>query len=535
MDRLISAVNAFLGTIFVLVVATAITESATAVRITLLGSRAGLLYAGLVLAILAAWLRFRTVRGGSAARPAKSPDRRPSRGAQAEAARTASANAALDRALAALQPAAAPTAGASAQSPVVDPAILAAASQAIVFRQYFPPLHDDRHRSFFGGLPVAPADFAWPRAARGDSQPKPLHFVMQIDCAEVPAAAGLGLLPQHGVLHFFLDLEWGKGGCRVIYSSGSEGNWTEAAIPDDLGPAYGEAALYHWPWATAIAHCPITLPRWPFEPVAVAFDTLAAESADSHAGEQPREWSEIVGREAQIVAAQGAPVALQSFSVRDFTAIDGTIQRPFPNYPHDWRSIQIVSAQMLKTIADRRNDRHDRRYKDMPATERVAFFDAMAAEAQGWFEAAWRQAPFAAVPEDRRDRCWQWLTDRHDLSMLLLPEALTLAIEASLAASPEAAARVPARVAERLHARHALAVQGGSGVHVNTPDRMLALASDVQGNQLDRAATHLLLLELSSDEGLGHFFGEGVYQLWITPEDLQARRFDRVALTTDAY
>jgi hypothetical protein len=34
---------------------------------------------------------------------------------------------------------------------------------------------------------------------------------------------------------------------------------------------------------------------------------------------------------------------------------------------------------------------------------------------------------------------------------------------------------------------------------------------------------------------LGHHFGEGVYQFWITPADLRARRFDRVDLTADAY
>ena len=49
------------------------------------------------------------------------------------------------------------------------------------------------------------------------------------------------------------------------------------------------------------------------------------------------------------------------------------------------------------------------------------------------------------------------------------------------------------------------------------------------------AKTHLLLLELSSNEGLGHHFGEGVYQSWMTPDDLKAPRFDKEELTSDAY
>jgi uncharacterized protein YwqG len=69
-------------------------------------------------------------------------------------------------------------------------------------------------------------------------------------------------------------------------------------------------------------------------------------------------------------------------------------------------------------------------------------------------------------------------------------------------------ARIPAAVARRVHS---------------------------QGHQWDRAKTHLLLLELSSNEALGHEFGEGVYQFWITPGDLRTRRFDKVVLTADAY
>jgi Domain of unknown function (DUF1963) len=112
---------------------------------------------------------------------------------------------------------------------------------------------------------------------------------------------------------------------------------------------------------------------------------------------------------------------------------------------------------------------------------------------------------------------------------------VTLSIEASLVESQEAAARIPADVARRVHSRHALTVQSERGLFASTPDRMLAPPVDVQAHQWDRAKMHLLLLELSSNEALGHEFGEGVYQFWITPADLRARRFDKVVLTADAY
>jgi hypothetical protein len=112
---------------------------------------------------------------------------------------------------------------------------------------------------------------------------------------------------------------------------------------------------------------------------------------------------------------------------------------------------------------------------------------------------------------------------------------MTMAVEASLAHSREAAARIPSDVARRVHFRHALAIRTDKGLSANTPDRMLAPPVDVQGHQWDRAKTHLLLLEISTNPGLGHHFGEGVYQFWITPVDLKARRFDKVELTADAY
>jgi hypothetical protein len=156
-------------------------------------------------------------------------------------------------------------------------------------------------------------------------------------------------------------------------------------------------------------------------------------------------------------------------------------------------------------------------------------------EARTWFNRAALQFPFAAVPQAGSDQFWSWLADHAWLVRFVIGEALTMSIEASLIDSQEAAVRIPADVARRVHGRHVLAAQSKDGLFVTTPDRMLAPPVDVQGHQWERAKTHLLLLEISSNDGLGHHFGEGVYQFWITPDDLKARRFDKVELSSDAY
>ena len=69
--------------------------------------------------------------------------------------------------------------------------------------------------------------------------------------------------------------------------------------------------------------------------------------------------------------------------------------------------------------------------------------------------------------------------------------------------------------------------------HFNADSCMLAMPFDPQGYNSERMRTHLLLLAIAADQSLGQYHG-GYYQLWITPADLQARRFDRVELTFDS-
>jgi uncharacterized protein YwqG len=122
--------------------------------------------------------------------------------------------------------------------------IEAAARQAIVFRQHFPPRHDGSTLSFFGGAPIAPRGFRWPRPD-GRAPSKPFTFLMQIDCAAVPPAARLDVLPDRGILDFFRDLAWGEPDIfRVLYEAGGHEEWAPVRPPDDLGPAFGEHAAF---------------------------------------------------------------------------------------------------------------------------------------------------------------------------------------------------------------------------------------------------------------------------------------------------
>lgn len=127
-------------------------------------------------------------------------------------------------------------------------------------------------------------------------------------------------------------------------------------------------------------------------------------------------------------------------------------------------------------------------WRDRSDAERDALRTQIRDEALAWFSRAAAQPSFAAAPHAESDRFWSWLEAYPWLARFVITDAVTLSIEASLVESPEAAGRIPADVARRVHSRHTLAVQSEDKLFASTPDRMLAPPVDVQGHQSERAA-----------------------------------------------
>ena len=451
--------------------------------------------------------------------------------AEAEAANAAPAPAPIQPAAPEAEPEPAPRAP---QAERFSP-LAAAARQAVVFRQYFPPQLGAESRSFFGGTPHVPGALEWPRASETG---KPLHFILQVDLAAVPAEARLGLLPDSGVLAVFLDLQWGAGDAfRVVWQQGYAGTpWRELAPPVDLTAAYGDEAAYVWPWALTPEHGIPLLPRWPFEPVRIEIPEMADD--EEEAGSPPS-WSGSDEVAQALLAAQGpeAESFPEPLSPQDFLSADGeTLVAPWPGFPQDWLAIQTTSAALVRAADRAARMPRASLYPDLDDAARAAHVTTVREEAQAWFDHALGNPALGPVAPPVRKAFWDWFAGHEPLSQLVAPGAVEAAIETTLHAAPQEAANFPPEITARVAYRHVLAKRSeGCRIHAPTPDRMLAPFSDVQGEQQEIAATHLLLLELSSNEGIGHHFGEGVYQFWITPEDLADRRFDAVVLTRAAY
>lgn len=405
-------------------------------------------------------------------------------------------------------------------APDVPAPLAAAARQAVVLHQSFPPhraaAYDSSGRSWLGGTPVLPGGAEWPvNLATG----KPLHFLLQVDLAEVPPEAGLGLLPADGALAFFADLDWGVGETfRVIHAQGYAGTpWHALDVPENIAMAYGDEAALVWPWALTPEHGTQILPRWPVAPRLIALPEREAPG-----------WPHNAPTARALLAAQGPDEIAPAIQLADFHGADGQGFEPlWYGYPQDWISVQIVSAALVRE-ADRasRTVQNDP-YPGLDEEERAAQIKAAREEAQAWFDHALANPALAAVAPPVRKAFWDWLSTHRALAERVIAEAVEAAIETTLHASPTEAAKLPEDVVARVAYRHVLARSTPQGVIAPPPARLLAPASGTP----DLAATHLLLLELPGNPALGHHFGGGALQFWITPEDLADRRFERVQMT----
>jgi uncharacterized protein YwqG len=92
--------------------------------------------------------------------------------------------------------------------------------------------------TFFGGVPIVPAGWTWPRGAETD---RPLIFLAQIDVTTLPDVDLRRRLPESGVMYFFysaVDFNWNTqvsdfNDC-VLFASGPTDGWSEAVLPEDM-------------------------------------------------------------------------------------------------------------------------------------------------------------------------------------------------------------------------------------------------------------------------------------------------------------
>ena len=412
-----------------------------------------------------------------------------------------------------------------------SPSLGAVRTQAVLLKQHWPPRADAL--SHWGGVPSLPADMAWPGFTTPDGTARSLSFLFQVDCAAIPAEARLGLMPDSGLLLFFTDLSWGDyWEWQVIHLDADPATLAPAEPPATLPPIYPDRGFWCWPQRDE--DWPCLLPRFSVEPTLVTGPDIPQSVIDNEDDDDGfKYWPGGIALPAALETIEGAIVdAGDNYGPKH--PVDG-LTRPFANFPHDWMAVRIAMGH----IDDERSQRHLDRYVqrgDMTADEAATEISGLHDTTARWLARAYAEQPYAALAEADSNAVWQSIVDYRKTTLFALKRARNDAIMMTLGNNPDAMTVLSPDALATVDSLHHLASRYADGkIHCNTPDRMLSAPTLVQAEAIERVDEWLMLLELSADEGLGHIFAEGVYQYWIRPEDLAARRFDRVELTGEAY
>ncbi len=401
--------------------------------------------------------------------------------------------------------------------------------EGVLLHQPWPPHAGPPTNSHFGGLPRLPGGHPWPRTSSG----KPLHFLAQIDCADIRFSTPL---PDQGVLFFFgrddVHGAWHgqrpeSDSCRVLFALDASARTPTRQPPAELtplNPPGTEPDNIH--------------PAWPVVPY--RFDTFPDESGLPEAGRpDARGWRRWVDRlvrgassEREIGADVRAAYDEQLGSRRAEALVAATGARPPgrpmtawgaadagaalfgfaasgpESFPRHWAYVRhLVPEIMDRPLVWSRGE-------EMPG--------ARVAEAERWLRRS-RQGPLhRPVAEDDRQAFRAWLSGIQDYPRLVFRGAAGTIH--SWAGDPGLAALVPDHV-------YAACAPSFYGYHEDYPrfSQMLGHApASHQARDVDDPM--VCLLSLDTDLALGWQFAgsEGRCTFWIPPGDLARREFGNV-------
>lgn len=425
---------------------------------------------------------------------------------------------------------------------------------AVLLHRPYPPTVAPRTNSWFGGLPGLPERYDWPRTSDG----LPLHFLAQVDCADIPLPSAL---PARGVLFFFarddeeqiweLDRPAAES-VQVIYALDAFAATPPRAAPADLHPIGGHYPRPHSrPLLREGEPGPPVHPRWPIQPLPMDTwpDVSALGVADTDAAVDwsrfaPGRWRESEW-DATVRLARARQPLLDRYLELLEARRDSTWRAATGTPAHDREGALFPSADEAIRLFGTDADEHrfpDRwlgldlfcralRASHAPDPDRVAV-------AEGWLSCAAAAKALAPVPDGERAAFRDWVRSmRHpDSPLPMHAPASTWMMEAllgsvrRLAGDPAAARLVP----DRVYAALSPWFENGSVWSLSFAQMLGHAPSSQDARAVDDPT--ICLLNLPSDPGLGWMFGDmGEATFWIDPDALARRDFSRAWATIEGH
>jgi hypothetical protein len=432
---------------------------------------------------------------------------------------------------------------------------------AVLLRRPYPPHRGPHTNSKFGGLPRLPGHYEWPRTPSG----VPLHFLAQIDCADIAFPTQL---PERGVLFFFGrddDEQLWEGAwkeqasasedCQIIYALDAFAATPTRESPADLPPIGGDFPRPAWrEFAREGERGPSVHIEWPIEPRRIeTWPDALLEDPEEEGGTWPAflsrlfrqksrpTWQELDEQRARYgerleqrrveayALATGEPPPAGPASARRDSDDGRTIffhaQNGAEAWPQHWLAIAFAARALLHRPAS------------MLGADPAVQAPLIAA-AEKWLRRS-EDAGFdePVSPEARGEfRAWMVGIRREDDESPLYYSAADIVFKSMVgvirawAGDPVRASRIPEQVYAAMRSR--LGAHSIWGVQYS---QMLGHAPSAQ-EPLHPDDPTICLLNLASDHGLGWMFGDvGNCSFWIRPSDLARRNFTRIWGTIEGH
>jgi hypothetical protein len=429
---------------------------------------------------------------------------------------------------------------------------------SVLLHRPYPPHEGPRTNSKFGGLPNLPAQHEWPRTSNGT----PLHFLAQIDCAEIPFRSPL---PERGMLFFFgRDDEeqiWNheppaSDDCLVIYALDAFAATPPRAAPHDLPPIGGYYPRPAWrDYLRDGEKGPPLHVEWPIRPLRMDSWPDPGGLPEFHA-HQESGWRGFL---AGLRAAGGADTeeVLDAYRERlpaeRRSAFERATGRSIEGEPEN-RYARIRAAATAIFFDSEEGDEGDWprhwiyvHYAARTILHRPANFaqpsgptaQELEAAASVWLERSSAAALDEEVPEAAKAQFRPWIAAfryKEEQGRLgtsastLIAKSCEAAIR-SWSGDRDRAARIPRPVYDGV--AHEF---GGMDTEFGPQfAQMLGHAPSAQDPLLASDPT-VCLLNLPSEDAIGWMFGDmGEATFWIAPRDLAGRGFSKAWGTIEGH
>lgn len=417
------------------------------------------------------------------------------------------------------------------------------AKEAILLARTWPITGTVEGRSWFGGAPLLPSFMAWPTLPASRA---PLHFLAQIDCAELPRVKGGDAMPEDGLLLFFAyideDMFWHEveGSAQVKYVPAQDIPKNPAQLPEELADIFGKPGHR-------------TYPRWPITPhLTQSFCWSDRDPKGSHkvaTAAQKEAISKFLPEPSQTKPAQ----LLEERSMRDaetgvvltdsggepkkqlglardlqkagFPFCGGTMIRFVSEYKARLSHL-ISEAQIAKQFIGTYEHKQDQAQKVKALELKISKFSKALNLLDRVSDRLTAFGDLERVPDREAKFFEKWL---EEMNLRRYPEVYSSLRNVLKSMTQEAATDDKLRAA----LPQALIDFFDAELRPNPALSQHMMLGHPQFRTNSTQAPGLRLLALDSDSGLDFMFCDlGMVEFWIQPEDLARRDFSQVVAVT---